>query len=151
MKKILFFFFFLSAIFFAQKCFAQAIDLKKVKQFSSGDIMSSSNAAGIGGGFAKSQKPYDEMIMAVYSSSVPPDSVQYQKRFQPFKSYGTCEVKYNSENGQIKKGDVLTSSSTPGEAMKATKSGMIIGIALEDASSEKGLIKIRVMVQYVKQ
>ncbi|MEK7124691.1 MAG: hypothetical protein AAB877_03380 [Patescibacteria group bacterium] len=39
-------------------------------------------------------------------------------------------VKVNTENGLIKIGDVLTSSSTPGIAMKAIKAGPIIGIAM---------------------
>jgi len=35
--------------------------------------------------------------------------------------------------------------------MKATQSGMIIGIALEDANPSNGLVKIRILIQYVKQ
>ncbi len=33
--------------------------------------------------------------------------------------------------------------------MKSTKSGMILGVALEDASKQKGLIKIRLLIQYI--
>lgn len=43
---------------------------------------------------------------------------------------GRVPVKVNTENGPIRAGDYLTSSSTPGMAMKATKNGAIIGQAL---------------------
>ncbi len=43
---------------------------------------------------------------------------------------GRVPVKVISENGPIKAGDYLTSSSTPGVAMKATRNGAIIGQAL---------------------
>jgi fibronectin-binding autotransporter adhesin len=44
---------------------------------------------------------------------------------------GRAPVKVNLENGPIAAGDLLTSSSTPGVAMKAIKPGNIIGTALE--------------------
>lgn len=45
---------------------------------------------------------------------------------------GRVPVKVSSENGVIKTGDYLTSSSIPGVAMKAVKSGVVVGQALED-------------------
>ena len=51
---------------------------------------------------------------------------------------GLVPVKVNTENGAIARGDLLTSSSTPGVAMKATGAGMVIGqaIAPYDGSGE---------------
>ncbi len=46
---------------------------------------------------------------------------------------GRARVKVSLENGSIAPGDPLTSSSTPGVAMKATKAGKIIGYALAEA------------------
>jgi hypothetical protein len=46
---------------------------------------------------------------------------------------GRARVKVDLENGSIAPGDPLTSSSTPGVSMKATKAGKIIGYALEGA------------------
>jgi len=40
-------------------------------------------------------------------------------------------VKVTTENGTIQVGDPITSSSTPGVGMKATKAGAIVGMALE--------------------
>ena len=49
---------------------------------------------------------------------------------------GRVPVRVSTENGVIKKGDMLTASSMPGTAMKATKAGMIIGTAMDDFSGE---------------
>jgi hypothetical protein len=45
---------------------------------------------------------------------------------------GRIPVNVSMENGPIKAGDYLTSSSTPGYAMKATQPGQMIGKAMED-------------------
>lgn len=45
---------------------------------------------------------------------------------------GRVPVKVSTENGVIKTGDYLTSSSIPGVAMKAVKSGVVVGQALEN-------------------
>ena len=45
---------------------------------------------------------------------------------------GRVPLNVNLENGPIRKGDKLTASSTLGQAMKASRAGRIIGIALED-------------------
>lgn len=64
---------------------------------------------------------------------------------------GIAYVKCNNENGMIKKDDFITTSAQKGAGMKAVKSGFVLGVALEDASSESGLIKTRILIQYVKQ
>lgn len=45
---------------------------------------------------------------------------------------GRVPLKVSVENGNIKAGDLLTPSSTPGYAMKATKAGQIVGQAMID-------------------
>ncbi|HSA83677.1 MAG TPA: hypothetical protein VLF20_02210, partial [Patescibacteria group bacterium] len=54
----------------------------------------------------------------------------------PVALVGRVPVKVTADNGEIKKGDLLTSSPTPGVAMKATRSGQTIGKALEDFDGE---------------
>ncbi|MCA9361926.1 hypothetical protein KC906_00985, partial [Candidatus Kaiserbacteria bacterium] len=54
------------------------------------------------------------------------------ERGYPVALTGRVPVKLSTENGPIKKGDVLMLSSLPGVAMKATGTGATIGIALED-------------------
>ena len=46
-----------------------------------------------------------------------------------------------TENGAIKRGDPITSSSKPGYGMKATQACKIIGYALEDAEQD-GTIQV---------
>ncbi len=49
----------------------------------------------------------------------------------PIALAGRVPTKVSVENGPVRPGDYLTTSSTPGVAMKATESGLIIGTALE--------------------
>lgn len=49
---------------------------------------------------------------------------------------GRVPVKFSYENGAVKAGDYLTTSSIPGHAMRATGAGSIIGKALADSPSE---------------
>ncbi len=56
----------------------------------------------------------------------------------PIALAGRVPTKISLENGEIAIGDALTSSSTPGLAMKATKAGMIVGFALEPFGTTTG-------------
>ncbi len=56
----------------------------------------------------------------------------------PVISTGTTYVYVSSLEGNIKKGDLVTSSTMPGVAVKATKEGYVLGTAAEDyANSNK--------------
>ncbi|MFC1621851.1 hypothetical protein ACFL13_00485 [Patescibacteria group bacterium] len=48
---------------------------------------------------------------------------------------GELLVKVNSAGGDIKVGDFITSSETPGVGQKASQGGSVVGVALEDFSS----------------
>lgn len=48
---------------------------------------------------------------------------------------GRVPTKFSLENGPIAVGDPLTSSSTPGAAMKATQAGRIIGYAMQSSAA----------------
>ena len=54
---------------------------------------------------------------------------------RPVALAGRVPVKISLENGDIHRGDYLTSSSIKGYAMKATSGGLIIGRAMEDFTS----------------
>lgn len=64
------------------------------------------------------------------------DGKKLNDHYLPLAIYGYFPAKVAMENGAIKRGDPLTSSSKPGYAMKATGACKIIGYALEDASKE---------------
>ena len=84
----------------------------------------------------KSNTPYDSKIVGVVSEYA--EKVQVANGYKKAEHYraialaGRVPVKVSTESGSIRKGDFLTSSSTPGVAMKATRPGFVIGKALED-------------------
>ncbi len=118
---------------------------RKSQQFSKGDIIVSSTASSDRDAvMSVSDKAYQNNIIGVYNGEA--QSVKGNE----YVTQGFALVKYKSENGKILAGDPLTSSSAPGVAMKASKSGIILGIACEDAKADEGLILIRVMVQYTR-
>ena len=55
----------------------------------------------------------------------------------PIALAGRVPVRLSNENGDIKAGDELMLSSVPGVAMKATSTGTVIGVALEDFDEER--------------
>lgn len=84
----------------------------------------------------KSTQPYQNTITGVTSqnytdfSSIGHGSIREEDNPIPVTLNGRVLVKVTNENGAIIPGDPLTSSSSPGVAMKATKSGPIVGKAL---------------------
>lgn len=107
----------------------------------------------------KTSKAYDNNLAGVVSTNpstamgVRPEDGSWQKAVErldevPVTLSGRVPVKVTNENGSIKVGDKLTSSSTPGYAMKATKAGMIVGIAMEDFNGEAGVITVFVNLFY---
>lgn len=134
-------------------CYAQKDFISDTsKKFTNGQIIISDNAT-MTGKLDISQKAYDDNIIGVYfiyeREKIPEGTIKKVPISNITLNEGVVYVKYNSENGSIKKGDYITSSSEGGVGMKASKSGIIVGVALEDAVSQSGLIKIRIMIQYV--
>jgi hypothetical protein len=87
----------------------------------------------------KTTTSYDHTIIGVYSTkpgfrlSENNGTIKGDKAV-PVALTGRVPVKVDLEGGAIHEGDYLTSSSTPGVAMKATKPGQVLGKALEDFS-----------------
>ena len=104
---------------------------------------------------AKSAGPYDPAVVGVVSTAptmvmgrdekkelLPEDLIEV-----PLALTGVVPVKVSTESGPIAVGDFLTSSSTPGVAMKATRSGTVIGKALEPFDGSGGKLgKVRILV-----
>lgn len=62
---------------------------------------------------------------------------------------GFAEIKVDAGYGTIRAGDLLSSSATPGHAMRAftTKPGTIVGKALEPLESGTGTIRVLLMAR----
>jgi len=84
----------------------------------------------------KSQISYDSKLIGVVSQYAENEQVAngYKKSadYHAIALAGRVPVKVSTINGPIHTGDMLTSSSIPGTAMKATKPGIIIGRATQD-------------------
>lgn len=72
---------------------------------------------------------------------------------KPVTRSGVAQVNVTTVNGAIKYGDYITSSTDPGKGQKATESGYVIGIALQDFPGDattSGKISIAVKVEYAE-
>lgn len=80
--------------------------------------------------------PYDSQVLGVVSrdAAIILDS-NGSANGVPVISTGAVYLLISSKDGNIKKGDLVTGSSTPGVATKATKEGYVLGSALEDYSN----------------
>ncbi|MGE5042114.1 MAG: hypothetical protein ACM3IJ_04395, partial [Candidatus Levyibacteriota bacterium] len=99
----------------------------------------------------KSTSAYQGTLVGVVSTE-PNDVIgknfQPSEYPQPVALSGRVPVKVNNENGEIRVGDPITSSSTPGVGMKATRSGVIVGIAQQDFSGTTGTVLVRMQPGY---
>jgi hypothetical protein len=122
-----------------------------------GDVL----AIGPDGALTRSTAPYQDSLAGVYSTKPglvggAPDGESTEGKV-PLAVAGVVPVKVTDEGGPIGAGDALTSSSTPGHAMKAAKvrvggiafypSGVVIGKALEPLHSPTGVIRALVVLQ----
>lgn len=85
-------------------------------------------------GYIKSTLSYDTRTIGVVSMN-PPVLLKTDKNQKgvPVISSGIAYVKVTGSNGDIKKGDFVTSSLVKGTGMKADSSGYVVGTALDDA------------------
>lgn len=100
-------------------------------------------------GYNLTTTPYYSNIYGVYTES-PAIFLQNtsDQEAKPVVTSGKVSVLVSSANGDIKKNDFITTSSTAGVGQKATRNGMILGTALQDYSNsdKKAVGKIIVAV-----
>jgi len=90
-------------------------------------------------GVKKSSRSYDPSLAGVVSTKpaqVLGDNSQVSGSPVFLALTGRVPVKVSTENGPIAPGDLLTSSSTPGVGMRATRAGYVIGRALTAFSGD---------------
>jgi len=93
-----------------------------------GNIVSASKQRAI-----LSNVPYDSLVLGVVSRDAAIVlNASGSNSGVPVISIGTVYVLVSTQNGQIKKGDQITTSTIPGVGIKADKDGYVIGRALED-------------------
>ncbi|MEK7174162.1 MAG: hypothetical protein AAB759_00695, partial [Patescibacteria group bacterium] len=103
------------------------------ESITSGEVVSIDST--LPGGIRRTASAYDDNILGVIATK--PAMVMGSTGGKgidgkPVALAGRVPVRVTTENGEIQPGDKLTSSGVPGVAMKATKAGPILGIALEE-------------------
>jgi hypothetical protein len=109
------------------------------------------------GNFLKSSAPYSTAVTGIYSTK--PGLVgrrqltarAHMKEEVPMAMTGIVPTKVSAENGPVKPGDLLVTSSKPGYAMKGTDRtqmlGAVIGKAIGHLDSGAGVIEAVVTLQ----
>jgi hypothetical protein len=123
--------------------------LPAIEGLEPGDVL----VIGPNGKLTRSTTPYATNVAGVYSTNPgfvggsDEDGVNPGK--VPLAVVGVARAKVSAENGSIAPGDLLTTSSTPGHAMKAAehKVGTILGKALGKLQSGTGVIDVLVILQ----
>ena len=107
-----------------------------------GDIVSDAD-----GKYALSSKAYDTAMFGVIveNPSTSFEDLNLEK-FKLVSSFGEMPVWITAKNGNIKTGDLITSSDLPGVGQKADQSGQILGIALEDYAPQNSTDMAKVLV-----
>jgi hypothetical protein len=105
----------------------------------------------------QSRQAYDKSVAGVisgagdYKAGIVLDKRQTQNNRQPLALLGKVFCKVDASYGPIEVGDLLTTSETPGHAMKVADPlkafGSIIGKALRPFNEGQGLIPILVALQ----
>ena len=124
--------------------------LPAVNELEPGDVL----VIGIDGELTKSIEPYQLTVVGVYStrpSYIGGGDNLGQPGYAPLAVVGVVPVKVTTENGIIFPGDLLTTSSTPGHAMRCEGFelcfGATIGKALEGFDGDTGVILMLVVLQ----
>jgi hypothetical protein len=108
-----------------------------------GDIVSQTQE-----GIFRSKIPYDKNMIGVVGENPILVFGKPTTTTLPVVTFGETLVRVSNVNGEIKRGDFITSSEKPGVGQKATKDGYVLGRALEDFNQEEGLIKVSINIQY---
>ncbi len=155
LKIFIFFIIFLAIFPIVQRVYADRFSLGVAnflpildKKISDGDIVTSTAK-----GFALSTTSYDPYVIGVASkkAAIILQSSSIENGYPVIYS-GKVIVNVSTINGAIKKDGLITSSQIKGVGMKASKSGYIIGTALDEySSSDKnkvGQIYVSVNIHY---
>ena len=132
---------------------AEDFDVSGIDKAEPGTVMVLGNE----GALSESQQAYDKRVAGVisgagdYKPGIVLDKRQTQGNRQPIALMGKVFCKVDAQFGAIEVGDLLTTSPTPGHAMKTNDPlkafGAVIGKALRPLKEGQGLIPILIALQ----
>lgn len=123
--------------------FSPAVSLPIENEVSNpGDIVSYT-----GGKYSLSNKPYDTEMFGVIveNPSTSFEDLNLEK-YKLVSSFGETPVWVTAKKGNIKVGDLITSSDYAGVGEKAEESGQVLGIALEDYAPSNSTDMAQILV-----
>jgi len=129
-------FVFIASTLITQNAFAQSSQRVR-PDFQHGDIVTS-NTGRMDGNLAIVSEANSDNIVGIYNEST------QSSNLPNILISGIAYMKFDHANGEVVRGDLITSSSASGKGMKANVSGMTIGVALEASSPGMELLKIAV-------
>ncbi len=103
------------------------------KAIENGDIVRNADK-----GITRSSIEYDDKIFGIYQQNPLIVFKNVDGTGLPIARNGTALLNVSTLNGTIKKGDLITSSPIAGKGQKATRSGYVVGQALEDFEGKEG-------------
>ena len=147
--KIYLFSLFFLVFIFQSKAFSQTLpSIAKNIEILDSDVRVGNIISQTENGFVKTNIPYDQNLVGVIGENPIMIFGKPSTSTFPLISYGEALVLVSNKNGEIKKGDFITSSEIPGVGQKATESGYVLGNALEDFNQKEGLIRVFVWPHY---
>jgi hypothetical protein len=134
--------------------YAEAVNAKgSRKSYEPGDVLVIGDGAE--GEVQKSAEPYSTMVAGIFATK--PGVIGRRQSLLkdgeeiPMAMVGIVPTKVTAENGSIKRGDLLVTSSTTGYAMKGTDRsrlvGAVIGKAMGSLDTGTGVIEVLVTLQ----
>ena len=134
--------------------YAEAVNAKgSRKSYEPGDVLVIGDGAE--GEVQKSAEPYSTMVAGIFATK--PGVIGRRQSLLkdgeeiPMAMVGIVPTKVTAENGPIKRGDLLVTSSTTGYAMKGTDRsrlvGAVIGKAMGSLDTGTGVIEVLVTLQ----
>jgi hypothetical protein len=134
--------------------YAESVDVTgDRKHYEPGDVLVLDSNAN--GNVAKSSEPYSTMVAGIYATK--PGVIGRRQSLAdstgdiPMAMVGIVPTKVAAENGPIRQGDLLVTSSQPGYAMKGTDRsrmlGAVLGKAMGSLDAGTGTIEVLVTLQ----
>lgn len=135
MKVLFFFFLFLSIPYtlFPISLFAQGFNVASTYQIDDPDIQNGDIIVS-DGTLKRTSVTYSQKTFGVYTTNPKLVIRDATSSALPIIRLGDAIVNVTDYNGEIKKGDFITTSPVLGKGMKAGQSGYVLGIAIDDAA-----------------
>lgn len=129
---------------------AEATGLDMVNKFnvSDKDVVDGDILVNTANGLVRAIIPNDNAIFGVYTEK--PLVVFETGTDKPVVRSGVTMVNVTDSEGAINVADYITSSKDPGKGARATRSGYVLGVAMDKLSGHTGKIRVAIKIEYAE-